>query len=90
MPGWVKNASGTVDDLNLNLCNLRNIGIEIAEREKVGFADVFRPMLVSGAEAQKRYGSDYAIAGKDGVHPSPRTAPGFAPFHLAIIGMLSL
>src|SRR5438046_1913998 len=26
MPGWVKSASGTVEDLNLNLCNLRNIG----------------------------------------------------------------
>jgi hypothetical protein len=68
MPGWVKSASGTVEDLNLNLCNLRNIGIEIAEAEKTGFADVFWPMLTAGFAAQK-YGADYAIAGKDGVHP---------------------
>src|SRR5256884_1472073 len=69
MPGWVKSASGTVEDLNLNLCNLRNIGIEIAEQEKVGFADVFWPMLTAGFEARKQYGEDYAMAGKDGVHP---------------------
>jgi len=31
IPFWVKSATGTVEDLNLNLCNLRNIGIEIAQ-----------------------------------------------------------
>jgi len=48
---------------------LRNIGIEIAQKEQVGFADVFWPMLTAGVEAQKKYGTNYAIAGKDGVHP---------------------
>src|SRR5437016_3507508 len=33
---WSKGAS---EEMNLNLCNLRNIGIEIAEKERVGFAD---------------------------------------------------
>jgi len=70
IPFWVKNATGTVDDLNLNLCTLRNIGIEIAQKEKVGFADVFWAMLTAGVEAQKQYGTNYAIAGKDGVHPA--------------------
>jgi len=69
MPGWVKSANGTVEDLNLNLCNLRNIGIEIAAKENAGFADVFWPMLTAGFEAQQKYGPEYAIAGKDGVHP---------------------
>jgi lysophospholipase L1-like esterase len=69
LPAWVKSAEGTVDDLNLNLCNLRNIGIKIAENEKVRFADVFWPMLMAGAEGQKMYGTNYAIAGSDGVHP---------------------
>jgi lysophospholipase L1-like esterase len=69
MPAWVKTASGTVEDLNLNLCELRNIGIELAEMEHVGFADVFWPMLTAGAAAQAKYGTNYAIAGKDGVHP---------------------
>src|SRR5438067_6738131 len=44
MPGWVKGANGTVEDLNLNLCNLRNIIIEIPEIEKAGSADVFGQM----------------------------------------------
>jgi lysophospholipase L1-like esterase len=70
MPHWVKTANGTVDDLNLNLCNLRNIGVEIAEQEKVGFADVYWPMLTNRVWSQKLYGTNYAIAGKDGVHPA--------------------
>lgn len=69
MPGWVKTATGTVEDLNLNLCELRNIGIEIADQEKVAFADVFWPMLTAGFEAREKYGPDYCIEGKDGVHP---------------------
>jgi hypothetical protein len=55
--------------LNLNLCTLRNIGIEVAQQEKVNFADVFWPMLTSGVNAREKYGADYAISGKDGVHP---------------------
>src|SRR5260221_10725469 len=69
MPGWVKSANGTVADLNINLCTLRNIGIEIGNEEKVGFADVFWPMLAAGFDARKRYATNYAIAGQDGVHP---------------------
>ena len=69
VPGWQKRTNDTVMDLNLNLCQLRNLGLEIAAAQKVGFADVFWPMLTAGLEAQKRYGADYAIAGKDGVHP---------------------
>lgn len=69
IPSWVKTATGTVEDLNLNLCRLRNIDIGIALQEKVRFADVFWPMLTAGVDAQKRYGTNYAIAGKDGVHP---------------------
>ncbi len=69
MPSWVKTASGTVEDLNLNLCTLRNLDIEIAQKAHVRFADIFWPMLTAGVEAQKKYGPDYAIAGKDGVHP---------------------
>jgi lysophospholipase L1-like esterase len=69
MPTWVKSANGTVEDLNLNLCTLRNIGIEVAEQEKASFADVFWPMLTAGVQAREKYGADYAISGKDGVHP---------------------
>jgi len=69
MPSWVKTASGTVEDLNLSLCELRNIGIEIAAQEKIAFADVFWPMFTAGFTARQKYSPDYAIAGKDGVHP---------------------
>jgi lysophospholipase L1-like esterase len=68
-PGWVKTASGTVEDLNVSLCRLRNLDVMIAGNEHVGFADVFWPMLTGGYAGQQRYGPAYAIPGNDGVHP---------------------
>ncbi|HMJ64167.1 MAG TPA: SGNH/GDSL hydrolase family protein [Candidatus Binatia bacterium] len=68
-PNWSKDTNATTEALNKNLCTLRNIGIDIAREENVRFADVFWPMLVAGDEAQRRYATNYAIAGKDGVHP---------------------
>ncbi|MGC9326186.1 MAG: SGNH/GDSL hydrolase family protein, partial [Candidatus Hinthialibacter sp.] len=69
MPHWVKQAQGTVNDLNLSLMEFRNIGVQLARQEKTAFADVFTPMLVEGYRAQQKYGDDYMISGKDGVHP---------------------
>ena len=69
VPTWTKTTNATVEDLNMNLCTLRNIGIQIAEKEQVGFADVFWPMLTAGRLAHGRYDTNYSIAGKDGVHP---------------------
>jgi len=69
MPSWVKTASGTVDDLNLSLCTLRNLDIEMAAREGVTFADVFWPMVTGGAAARRQFSPEFAIAGRDGVHP---------------------
>ncbi|MCY2992210.1 MAG: SGNH/GDSL hydrolase family protein [Planctomycetota bacterium] len=66
---WVKSAFGTLEEHNLHLCALRNIDIEIAEHEGVRFADVFWPMFTAGFVARQKYGPDYALAGKDGVHP---------------------
>jgi hypothetical protein len=68
-PSWSRDANATTEALNLNLCELRNIDIDIARTEKIGFADVFWPMLALGFGGQQKYGPDYAIAGKDGVHP---------------------
>ncbi len=68
-PWWSKNPADTKDALNLNLCELRNIDIGIAEQEQVRFADVFWPMLVADFNSQKQYGTNYHLAGKDGVHP---------------------
>ncbi|MGE5296156.1 MAG: SGNH/GDSL hydrolase family protein [Solirubrobacterales bacterium] len=69
MPAWVKQAKGDIEDLNHSLAEFRNIGLAVACDEQVGFADVFCPMLVCGFEGKKRFGNDYMIAGKDGVHP---------------------
>ena len=68
-PTWVGDTNASVEDLNLNLCRLRNIDVEIAGQEHMGFADVFWPMLTAGQVARTKYSPDYAIAGKDGVHP---------------------
>ena len=70
VPGWTHSSSNTtVLDLNLNLCELRNIGIEVSKKEKVSFADVFWPMLVKGYFAGEKHAPDFALPGKDGVHP---------------------
>ena len=66
---WVRTASGTLEEHNLNLCALRNIDIAIAAKEAVRFADVFWPMFKGGFEARKQYGTNYAVTGNDGVHP---------------------
>lgn len=55
---------------NLNLATLRNIDVEIAEQKQIGFADVFWPMFVWAQEAQRKYGTDFALPGGDGVHPN--------------------
>ena len=69
MPPWIKPHT-TLLDLESNLCELRNIDVEIANGENVAFADVFWPMISAGVAAQRQYGADYNFAGKDGVHPA--------------------
>ncbi|MBN8249402.1 MAG: hypothetical protein J0L84_18405, partial [Verrucomicrobia bacterium] len=64
--GWAKAGS---EDMNLNLCELRNLDLDIARAEGVAFADVFWPMFTLAAQATTQYGPSYALAGKDGVHP---------------------
>jgi hypothetical protein len=61
--------AASVEAKNLNLCTLRNIDIEIAQKTGASFADVFWPMLTAGYVAQQKYGTNFAIAGQDGVHP---------------------
>ncbi len=66
---WVKSASGTLEEHNLHLCALRNLGIEMAQDQGVRFADNFWPMFTVGQAARTLCGPDFEIAGKDGVHP---------------------
>lgn len=69
VPPWVKSAKGTWETLNLALLQFRNIDIEIAEAEKVSFADVYWPMLAKGYESRAKYGEGFKLEGNDGVHP---------------------
>jgi lysophospholipase L1-like esterase len=69
MPPWSQFQQAGPDALNNNLCELRNIDIGIADKEQVAFADVFWPMLTAAHAAREKYSPDYALAGKDGVHP---------------------
>ncbi|MGB7343954.1 MAG: SGNH/GDSL hydrolase family protein [Pirellulaceae bacterium] len=69
---WVKQRSGTLDEHNLNLCTLRDISIEIAESENVGFTDHFWPMYQQQVFAGRKYSTPenpYQVTGKDGIHP---------------------
>ena len=71
--GWVNSRAGTLDDHNLHLCALRDIAIGVAEREQVGFADIFWPMLQAQVFAPGQHGATaempYEVAGDDGIHP---------------------
>jgi hypothetical protein len=69
VPQWVKTATGTQQDLNLALCQFRNIGVELAAAEGLRFADIYRPMLIADFEAKRAHGEGFKVAGKDGVHP---------------------
>lgn len=69
---WVNPKAGTLDEHNLNLCALRDIAIDVAAQEKVGFADVFWPMYQARVFGDKEYSTaeeKYEVAGKDGIHP---------------------
>jgi lysophospholipase L1-like esterase len=69
VPPWVHSTIITTEDLNLSLCRLRNLDVEIAGQKKARFADVFWPMLTSNYDGQQEYGINYGIPGNDGVHP---------------------
>ncbi len=68
-PSWVGDPNASIDDMNLNLCQLRNIDIELARQLGVGFADLFRPMLLKGHEMAVKTDGRFAVSGQDGVHP---------------------
>lgn len=69
VPHWQTDPSFTTHALNLSLGNLRNIDVALATSEKVGFADVFWPLLNARVVAHQKYGPDYNVCGSDGVHP---------------------
>lgn len=69
VPHWVKNAGPTVALLNQNLAELRNLALRVARKRREGFADIFGLMWEADRAATAKYGTNYAVPGKDGVHP---------------------
>jgi lysophospholipase L1-like esterase len=63
---------GTKPDVyNKTLADLRDIAKQVAAEQNVNFADVHATMLDVMAKAKAKYGEDYPVGGKDGVHPLP-------------------
>ena len=54
---------------NKTLSELRDIAKQVAAEQKVSFADVHSVMIDVMAKAKAKYGEDYPVGGKDGVHP---------------------
>jgi hypothetical protein len=69
VPSWQKQTNYTVMELNSSLLKLRDIDQDIAQKEGVGFVDVISHMTLASMQAGRLYLTNYAIAGKDGVHP---------------------
>jgi hypothetical protein len=69
VPPWTHSSPYTLDELNINLCALRDLDIGLANSGGARFADVFWPMFKAGHEGQKNYGTNYMLSGQDGVHP---------------------
>ena len=72
VPTWSTAKTTTSDELNLNLCTLRDIDVLMAQAEQVRFADVFWPMVLAGYKGQTQYAKSnqpYDVCGHDGVHP---------------------
>ena len=57
------------DMYNKTLAGLRDIAKEVAGKEGVAFADVFDPMVAVMTKAEEKFGKEYHIAGRDGIHP---------------------
>lgn len=66
-----KSFFGTPPDVyNKTLADFGAGAKEIAEKEGVGFADLHGLMIDVMAKAKEKYGRDYVLAGKDGIHPN--------------------
>ncbi len=55
---------------NKTLSELRDIAKEVADAEKVAFANVFDAMINAMGPAKAKYGNDYHVCGGDGFHPA--------------------
>jgi hypothetical protein len=59
------------DGYNQNLAKLRDICKKLAQEYGQPFADVHQTMFDAMKKAKAKFGDDYDVAGRDGVHPGP-------------------
>jgi len=85
-PSWVRGA-GNVDDMNDGLVHLHNIGLELAQKRKLGFATVFEDMVALRDKSKAMYGDKLEAAGSDGVHPGWAGHLAMAHAFLKALGM---
>lgn len=64
-----RNPEVSADVYNHTLSELGKIAGEVAAREGVGFANLHDLMREVMVKAKARHGVEYAVAGRDGVHP---------------------
>lgn len=56
---------------NQNLAKLRDICKKLAEEYNQPFANVHDAMIDAMKKAKEKYGNDYDVCGRDGIHPGP-------------------
>ncbi|HUC84751.1 MAG TPA: SGNH/GDSL hydrolase family protein [Candidatus Acidoferrales bacterium] len=69
VPSWTKSDLYTMDELNINLCAFRDGDIALAKELQTPFADIFWTLFKAGYTGKTDYGQNYALCGRDGVHP---------------------
>ena len=66
-----KKPNATPEVYNHTLGRLGEVASEVANSEGVVYADIHNPMMEVMGKAKEKYGSNYLVAGSDGVHPFP-------------------
>jgi lysophospholipase L1-like esterase len=66
---YFKFGGTTPEVYNKTLAELSDMAKKIAAEQKVSFADVHSVMVDVMTKAKAKYGEDYPVCGKDGVHP---------------------
>jgi lysophospholipase L1-like esterase len=55
---------------NKTLASLRDVAQKIAQEEGVAFANVHDPMMDVMTKAKAKFGKEYHVGGRDGIHPA--------------------
>ncbi len=64
-----RGGAGAADIYNVTLEKLGQIDRKLAGELGVGFADVHAPMMSAMTAAKAKFGADFDVCGRDGVHP---------------------